>query len=226
MKSWILCAALVILAVPARAQEGLEALFTGKDFPPTLKLRDLNGSWRRFTVTTTDNQGSGNDMMSQLMQIGMMSDAGKGGASDAIPTMAAMSLFGAAGKEPVYYTTGRTITLGGDTFLVAYRYKAPQVNFMQLAMESEKSGGKAPDFAKLSEGLRMTPESAVSLSLVNIRAISSLNGLRPFDLDQEIAEDARSGGGMLDALANQKGAATRSGDAARAARPAGSARPK
>src|SRR5579872_5142548 len=106
--SWLLCLA---LAIPAAGQNiDFQQLIAGKDYPFSLKLKDLNGDWRRMSIGSTDgSKGGMSDMLSQLMQMGAMSGMGKD-KNDAASAMMGMSLlgglFGGGGgsKEPVYYT--------------------------------------------------------------------------------------------------------------------------
>jgi hypothetical protein len=200
------------LAAPALGQ-GLDfqQLLSGKEFPQSLKLKDLNGDWRRLSIGTTDAaKGGMGDMLSQLMQVGMMSDKGKGkGKDDAASAMLGMSLlsglFGGGGEseKPVYYTKGQTVTVGSETFLLAYRYQKPAVNLMQLAAEADKSG-KDPDLSKVATDGKLTPDSSLTLSLINVKAMTTLTNIRAFDMDQEIAESAQGGGGLMEMIAQQQ----------------------
>ena len=200
-------AALLALATAAGAQDsGLQRLLSGKDIPLNMKMKDLGGDWKRVTIAMVGGQAGGmGDMMSQLMQAGMMSEAGKkggGGPSDALGAMVGMSMLGGMlgggtdSKQPAYYTTGQVISLGGETFLIAYQYKAEKPNLMQLAMDAEKSGEKEPNWAKMTEAGKMSGESAAELTLINMKSIGSLSGIRTFDLAREIAESQPAGGLM------------------------------
>jgi hypothetical protein len=206
VKRAALYAAFLLLAAPAFGQGmDFQQLLSGKDIPFSLKLKDLNADWRRVGIRAQDGaQGGMSDMLSQLMQIGMMSEMGKGQKKDdAAAAMLGMSvlggLFGGGGKEPVCYTKGQTVTVSGETFLVTYRYQKPEINWLQMAMESQQSG-KEPDFARLTAGGRMTSDSVLTINLVNVRAIGSLSGIRVFDTEKEIAESG-AGGGLLDLMA-------------------------
>jgi len=213
MKRLVGVALFLTLAVPALGQSmDFQQLLSGKEFPNTLKFKDLNGDWRRLSIGTTDAaKGGTGDSLSQLMQMGMMSEKGKGkGKDDAAGAMLGMSLlgglFGGGGSqapEPVYYTKGQTVTVGSETFLLTYRYQKPAVNLMQLAMETDKSG-KDPDFSKMAAAGKLTPDSPLTLSLINIKAITTLSNIRPFDMEQEMAESAKGDGGLMDLIAQQQ----------------------
>ena len=75
-----------------------------------------------------------------------------------------------------YYTKGQMVTVAGEMFLVAYRVQS-KVN-LQALMRS--SGPPAP--------AKLTPETTLGISLLNLRAVTSIDDIRPFDLKQEIAE--------------------------------------
>jgi hypothetical protein len=202
----------VTVTAPAVAQSlSLQQMLAGKEIPHTLKLRELNGEWQRLSLSTVGGAKAGaGDTMSQLMQAGMMSEMGKNkgkGKDDAMGAMLGMSLlgglFGGGGesKDPVYYTRGQTVAVGSETFLVAYRYQKPETNLMQMALEADK-GGKDPDFAKMAASGKLSPDSTLKLSLINLRAINSLEEIRAFDMDQEIAASAQ-GGGLMELFAQE-----------------------
>jgi hypothetical protein len=199
------------LAAPAFGQSmDFQQLFSGKEFPHTLKLAELDGDWRRVSIGIAGAQKGGlSDMLGPLMQAGMMSDGDKGkGKNDAAAAMLGMSFFsslfgGGEKKEPVYYTKGKTVTVGSETFLLAYCFEKPELNLMQLAADSEKNG-KDPDFSKAAMDGRLTPESALTISLLNVKSITTLNSIRPFDMAQEIADSAKGGGGLMDLIAQEQ----------------------
>lgn len=94
------------------------------------------------------------------------------------------AMFGGTGNA-VYYTKGDTITQGGEMFLVAYR-----------AAQNAKF-----DFAKLMRGQSadafpkpqpLTPESALTLTLLNLRSVTSLGDIRPFNLADELADSKKA----------------------------------
>jgi hypothetical protein len=197
------------LAAPALGQGmDFQQLLSGKEFPNTLKFKDLNGDWRHLSIGTTEAAKGGlGDLFGQLAQAGALSGKSKGkddAASAALGLSLLGGLFGGGGdsEKPVYYTKGQTVTVGSETFLLAYRYQKPALNLAQLAVESDKSG-KDPDFSKLAAEGKLTPDSSLMLSLINIKSITTLNDIRPFDMDQEIAESAKGGGGLLDLIAQQ-----------------------
>jgi hypothetical protein len=204
MKALTVCGLLLALSAPAFGQAvDFQQLLSGKEVPQNVKLKDLNSDWRRLTITTTDGaKGGSGDMMSQLMPMAMMSEMGKGGkGGDPMAAMLGMTMLGGmmggGSQQPVYYTKGQTVTVASESFLVAYKYEKPQMNFMELAMQGDKAGGKEPDFAKLMSEGKMTSDSPLTLALINVKTIGTLSGIRPFDLEREIADSEKAGGGGL-----------------------------
>src|SRR4051794_20771080 len=87
--SLALAAAALAVSSPSRGQSGdLQQILSGKDVPTALKLKDLNSDWRHITIASADKGSGAGDMMKQLMQLGMMSQAGKEkGGNDAAGAM-------------------------------------------------------------------------------------------------------------------------------------------
>ena len=83
---------------------------------------------------------------------------------------------------------------------MAYRYKKPTMNFMQMAMESAANGGKEPDLSKMAGEGKMTGDSLLTLTLVNVKTIGTISDIRAFDLARELAE-GQQGGGLMDLIA-------------------------
>lgn len=113
---------------------------SGDKHPLTMKLKDLDSSWRRMSVT----KAAGIDVFPMLA-------LGRG-----ISTI-----------NDAYYTHGETVAVGSETFLVSYHYtlKLSEINDLL-------QGSKALP-------LPQTPETLLTLSLINIRQISSLDDVRP-----------------------------------------------
>ncbi len=207
---WLgICAACILLAIPAWGQStDFQQLLSGQNVPLNLKLKDLDGTWRHLGITSPDLQKNGlGDLMSQILPMAMMSGNGGGGkgSSEEAMGMAFLSmLFGGGGgsSAPVFYTKGQTVTLSGETFLVAYQAPKTGINFMQLMMQSQQNGGKEPDWSKLA-GDKLTGDSMLSLSLLNIKNITTFSDIRPFDLQKELDESNAAGGGLMDLLYKQ-----------------------
>ncbi len=213
------CALLITLLAPAAAtfgqNEGAARLLSADHPPYTLQLKDLSANWLSLRISAMNAPKPAPDnSLSQLASLGALSDGGTKNKGDAAGAMLGMSLlsgmFGGgagtsdSGEAPVYYTQGQTVTLAGETFLVAYRHEKPGLNLIQFALEAAKGGeDKEPDFAKMAAENKLTAESSLSLSLVNVKMIAALSGFRPFDMNQEIAESAKGAGGLLQLIANE-----------------------
>lgn len=76
------------------------------------------------------------------------------------------------GAQTTYYTKGETVTLGGEAYLVAYRQKLT-VDYIALLKGDEVQPPSPP---------KLTPSTALSLSLLNLRSVGSLNDIQPFSL--------------------------------------------
>ena len=130
----------------------LKDLLSGKQVPLALKLKDLDGSWRRVRVTAASDAGAFFGVYSQLL----------GGAGNGI-----------------YYTKGDVVILAGLTYVIAYQHPIQPVDTTALFR-----GGTPPEPEPL------TPESPLALALVQLHTASTLGDIRPFNLNQEIAERA------------------------------------
>ena len=165
-----LLAAAAVPAAPASAQNAdLQALIGGRSAPLSLKLKDLDPTWRRVTV------GGQFDM---------------GGLTSLFSTF-----FGGGGGTGVYYTKGQTVNLGGETFIIAYRPQVkPLLDFAALMRGAGGAGGPGGGGPlgglggppSIPEPEPLTGETAVSLSLLNLKTLGSLNDVRQFDLKTEL----------------------------------------
>jgi hypothetical protein len=192
---------LLALALPVLGQApGAGAQLPEKDMPTTILLKDLTSEWRRIAVSAPEGPlGGMADMMKNFLPMALMGAAGKPGSKDDLMGMAMVSsMFGGGRKGEVYYSRGQTSTIGGETFLIAYRFEPPQVDFMKLILESQANGGKEPDFARFAADSKLKPDSPLSLALINVKTIGTMTGIRPFDLQKELAES--SGFNLIDWL--------------------------
>lgn len=152
MRYWWVVMALAIgvsLAPGAHADE-LADILSGKTVPLTLQLKDLNEQWRRFNTTGQ-------------LELGPVSQ-----------------IFGAifGGSTSPYFTNGRTVQIGGELYLVAYRANVVTPNLLAVMMSS--SGPPQPTL--------LTPETRLHLSLISLRSAGSLTDIRPFNLQEVIQE--------------------------------------
>jgi hypothetical protein len=110
-------------------------------------------------------------------------DAGAQGGENALMSFYSAVAGGAAGGGG-NYTKGETLKLAGETFLITYQVEAKPVNFRDIARLSEPP---KPE--------KLTPESKLTLALLNMRLTSSLSGIKPFNLEQELkaADEVETG---------------------------------
>lgn len=127
----LLATVLLLPVKPSSSQPLLEVL-EGDRYPLSFQLKDLDSSWRVFSISGQLEAGL------FITIIG--------------------SLVGISPNE--YYTQGETVNVGDQTYLVVYG-----IPF------------------SVTEA---APEAPVNLSLLNVRAVSSMNNFQPFDLDAEL----------------------------------------
>ncbi len=133
----LLCGLLTLPAPAALAQSSdFTSAVSGTSRPLTLKIKDLDATWRQMSISKT----SGLDVLTLL-----------GGR-------------GAAPSLDQYYTQGETTVIGGETYLIAYRYA--------LKLSDLAESANTPP--------QVTPDTTISLSLINVRQIASLDGIQPF----------------------------------------------
>lgn len=134
-------APVVLAQAPPPARADFSAALSGTSRPLTLKISDLDGTWRQVSIA-------------------------KIGGADLLSLFAVSSRGGGGGPAlDQYYTRGETTVIGGETYLVAYRYS------LKLSDLSGDSGNTPP---------QITPETVITLSLVNVRQIASLDGIQAF----------------------------------------------
>ena len=148
----VFAAAALLAAPPAFCQAArpvpgdFAAALSGTSRPLSLTLKDLDGSWRSFTLSGGTSDPSG--------QLGLY--------------VAVLT----GGTQNTYYTKGETVTLGGEVYLVTYHQK----NTIDYIALLKGSGDEPPPAPKL------TPDTALSLSLLNLRLAGSLNDIQAFSL--------------------------------------------
>lgn len=97
-----------------------------------------------------------------------------GGASRAYLSL----MLGGAMGDSGCYTRGDTVTVEGESFLITYRLVTKPID-MTVMMRGGANAMPAPE--------KPTPDSTLSLSLVHLRNVDGLSGIRPFDLEAELA---------------------------------------
>ncbi len=175
--SLMLSAILIWLAPVIRAGDSLEPLLSGKSFPLAMKLKDLNGEWRRFTLR-------GNGSITGNVSVNVTGNT-TGSASQ-------NNLTGSLGGGRDYVTEGQTTSANGRTYLVAYHL--PMAGLDLTALLQAVATKTPPTNAVL------TPESSLSLSLLDVRTIGGFDDVRAFDAQREIAASEQAFKALLTLL--------------------------
>lgn len=163
---------LLALALAAYGQEAtLTDVLTGKAAPLSIKLKELDGTWRSFRLTA---QADSSSTLMMMMAMG----GGRGG-----QTLGASA----------YYTKGQLVTLGGESFVVAYSRPAPSP--LQLLAGMHGNDGDA------AKPVQVTPDTELTLSLLNVRSMGDILNIRPFNMQEELG--AKTGTEKADVKAGQ-----------------------
>lgn len=127
------------------APTDFSAALSGTSRPLSLTLKDLDGSWRMFSLSANTETSSQLNLYVAVLTGGLQS---------------------------LYYTKGETVTLSGEVYLVTYHQKI--ILNPATLFKSESSG--------LPPAPKLTPDTALSLSLLNLRLTGSLNDIQAFSL--------------------------------------------
>jgi hypothetical protein len=142
-----------------------QELISGEQAPLTKQLKDLDDSWRQIAI-------SGQYEMADLMK-------------------SWTSLFGADFYNNIYYTQGETVKVNQENYIVAYRLTSSgePTNIYSLFenMMGTMGGMTGGDCSALASPKQISSETTISLSLLNLKTIGSLNNVRPFDLETDLA---------------------------------------
>ncbi len=111
-----------------RLAENLADVFKGNSIPNSIKLKELNPEWRAMSTNGQFEFGN---------------------------LQAFVSTFGAGSFAASYYTKGQTVSIGSETYIVAY--------------------------SLLSLVEKISPEMPLNLSLLNLKTIGSMSNIRSFD---------------------------------------------
>jgi hypothetical protein len=114
------------------AEPNFAGILSGNSVPTAIKLKDLTPEWRAMS---TNGQ----------LEIGNF--------------QALVSLFGGGSFANNYYTKGQTVTVGSETYIVAY--------------------------SLLSLAEKISPELPLNLSLLNLKTIGSMSNIRTFEMVAE-----------------------------------------
>jgi hypothetical protein len=114
------------------ADPSFASILSGNSIPTSVKLKDLTPEWRAMS---TNGQ----------LEIGNF--------------QAFIGLFGGGAWATNYYTKGQTVSIGSETYIVAY--------------------------SLLSLADRVSPEMPLNLSLLNLKTIGSMSNIRAFETISE-----------------------------------------
>jgi hypothetical protein len=151
-----------------------QQLISGKQAPLTKQLQDLNDSWRQVAI-------SGQYEMADFMK-------------------SWTNLFGIDSYNNIYYTQGKTVKINHENYVVAYRLPASDKtlniqslfeNLLNNAMMGSMASLTNTDCDSIVSSAKITPETNIQLSLLNLKTIGSLNDVRPFDLQTELARSEK-----------------------------------
>ncbi len=152
--------------IPSYSQD-LETVFSGQNIPLTLKFKDLDSSWRKVSVSGQFEMGDLIKSWTTFMD----------------------SILKTQTYNNVYYSQGKTITIGNNIYIIAYRIP---LNIEPLNIENIFAGvmgnqdcetGKLP--------VKINSDTEVSLALLNLNSAGSFNDLTPLDINNEIAESEK-----------------------------------
>ncbi|NJN75370.1 MAG: hypothetical protein HC796_02805 [Synechococcaceae cyanobacterium RL_1_2] len=135
---------------------------TGKDYPLTMSFSTLDRGWNKISV------------------------GGQYEMADLIKNWS--GLFGQTSFDNTYFTQGQTTRLAGKTYLVAYRVplEVQPINIMSFATMMYNNGeDMCENFFKTKP---LTMDTQVSLALLNLETVGSLNDVMPLDVEAEIAK--------------------------------------
>jgi hypothetical protein len=93
-------------------------------------------------------------------------------------------LFSSGLYSNVYFTQGKTVTVNNETYVIAYRVNSQGEEVKLQTMLENVFSMATPDCANLTE--KLTPETSLTLSLLNLRTIGSLNNIRPVNREEEL----------------------------------------
>jgi len=179
----VFCAILLLVLPVATEASDLVQLLSGKPFPLAVKLKDLNGEWRRVTI-----RGGGGVSGNVSVNVNGNSD---GPASQ-------NNIVGSLGGGTTYVTKGQTASANGQVYLVAYHLPSAGLD-LNLLLQAVAT--KTPPTSAV-----LTPESTLPLSLLAVRAAGSLEDVRPFDAKWEIDESAKAAKALSTLLKGDEGA--------------------
>jgi hypothetical protein len=188
LKAWLAAIFLVLVLPVSSRGADLTDLLSGKHCPLTVKLGGLDKNWRRITLATA---GTANGNISISVTVGGTTGGTSGSSQNNVADLPG---------SRTYLTTGQTVSANGQMYLVAYRLPGAGLDLAALIQAVATQSPPATS--------TLTPDSTLCLSLLDVRSIGSLEDVRPFDLNREIADSEKLGRTIAAALKAAGGAST------------------
>jgi len=178
--TFLLALSTALLLIPAMTSlaSDFAQLLSGRSHPLSVTLKELSGDWRRITLRG-GAAASGNVAVN-------VSGSSEGSTSQN------NNMLTTGGGGQAYVTRGQTVSANGQTYLVAYILPSTALNLNTLL---QAVATKTPPEMQV-----LTPESSLSLSLLNVRSIASIEDVRAFDMKSEIAQSQEAAKKLADLI--------------------------
>ena len=168
---------------PNSGFESIFALSGSASSAPRL-LKDLAGSdWKRVRIGMSGGSGAKDDSPAGGL-FGALFGGGVGGALGSMLTSVSGGVVSAG--DDVYYTRGQTVSVGTETFLLAFQPRIGDDSGLANLLKMSKGDDSNPPPAPKP----MTGEIPLNLVLLNVRSFGKLTDIRPFVLTDELAASA------------------------------------
>ncbi len=94
------------------------------------------------------------------------------------------------GKNPLLFTRGQTLELGGDLYLVAYQQRSSPIldNVAMVQQMMERGQEQEQSTSDPLEALRLAPETEVTLQLLNVHVMGHMKDISVFNMQVTNAE--------------------------------------
>lgn len=173
---------IMLFSSDSSAGADLETLMSGKKHPLSVRLGNLDQQWRRFTIHSSGN-ASGN------ISVSVTGSGGNSGSSQ-------NNIADITGSRS-YLTKGETVSASGQTYLIAYCLPDSGLQLSGLIQALATQTPPAPTI--------LSNETMLSLSLLELKSLGSLDDIRAFDLKREIAESEKAAQAIAAALKKAAG---------------------
>jgi hypothetical protein len=192
-----LLAALLSFASESALAADFTVLLAGDAAKLAIKLKDFDQSWRCVNIHGTSSI-SGNTSVNV-----------SGNPENSVSQN--NNLIGTPGGSRLYVTKGQVVSVSDQIFLVAYHLPS---GGLDLGVLLQAAATKAPPKTDV-----LTPETPLRLCYLNLRSISGLEGVREFDMAQEIAASEKAAKALETMFKQQEASAKPSGQPANQPKP-------